>query len=146
MQKNKKMKQVYQHRQFSTLGGVCRVGGFNRYVQSQKNVAMPILLGMATFAATPTYPSTEYVHASTVKFGLNFLCNENHFINRVHSATIGVKMLSSTSTRNVTGAPIWLKKRMETLRQMPPPTLQEVRTQLAASAETRKKLTDKQSV
>jgi hypothetical protein len=45
-----------------------------------------------------------------------------------------------------TTAPIWLLKRMETLRQMPPPTLQEVRTQLKASAETRKKSTDRQLV
>ena len=43
-----------------------------------------------------------------------------------------------------TTAPMWLIQRMEALQQMPPPTLQEVDTQLKASAEIRKKLTDRQ--
>lgn len=40
-------------------------------------------------------------------------------------------------------APAWLVQRMETLRQMPPPTLEEVDIQLKASAEVRKKLTSR---
>jgi len=40
-------------------------------------------------------------------------------------------------------APLWLLKRMEALRQMPPPTLEEVDTQLKASAEIRMRLTDR---
>jgi hypothetical protein len=40
-------------------------------------------------------------------------------------------------------APLWLIQRMETLRQMPPPTLEEVDTQLKASAEIRMRLTDR---
>lgn len=38
--------------------------------------------------------------------------------------------------RKVIEAPPWLVKCMKTLRQMPPPTLQEVETQLKASEET----------
>jgi hypothetical protein len=102
---------------------------------------------MVTFAAMPRYnPSHEYVHASVTNYRAAVLCNESPFINRIQSHKIEAKMVSSTATRNVVGTPLWLKQRMETLRQMPPPTLQEVRTQLAASAEIRKKLTDKQSV
>jgi len=118
----------------------------NRFVQSQRT-AMPILLGMAKFAALPRYnPSQEYVHASVTNYRIAFLCNESPFINRIRSHKIEAKMVSPPATRKVVGTPLWLKQRMETLRQMPPPTLQEVRTQLAASAEIRKKLTDKQSV
>jgi len=108
---------------------------------------MPIVLSMVTFSATAMYdhnPSREFTHASAMNFGFNFLCNENSFVNRVASAKIGVKMLPSIATLNVTTTPIWLENRMETLRQMQQPTLQEVRIQLKASAEIRKKLTDKQ--
>jgi hypothetical protein len=42
-------------------------------------------------------------------------------------------------------APLWLTQRMEALRQMPPPTLQKVRTQWKASAEVRRKLDDKRA-
>jgi hypothetical protein len=117
----------------------------DRCVQFNKNVAMPIVLGMATFSATATYnPAREFMHASAMNFGSCILCNENSFVNRVASAKIGAKMTPSIATLNVTTTPIWLEKRMETLRQMQQPTLQEVRTQLKASAEIRKKLTDKQ--
>lgn len=44
----------------------------------------------------------------------------------------------------VIGAPQWLKDQRAVLRQMPPPTLEEVRTQFKASAEVRKKLDAKQ--
>jgi hypothetical protein len=52
--------------------------------------------------------------------------------------------LPRTSQPRVVEAPAWLVRRMETLRQMPPPTLQEVDTQLKASAEARKKLIGRQ--
>jgi hypothetical protein len=117
----------------------------HRCVQFNKSVAMPIVLGMVTFSATATYnPTREFMHASAMNFGSSLLCNENSFVNRVASAKIGAKMIPSIATLNVTKTPIWLEKRMETLRQMQQPTLQEVRTQLKASAEIRKKLTDKQ--
>ena len=48
--------------------------------------------------------------------------------------------LPSTHQPKVAEAPAWLVRRMEALRQMPPPTLQEVDTQLKASAEARRKL------
>lgn len=38
----------------------------------------------------------------------------------------------------VIGAPHWLRERMRKLRAMPPPTLEEVRIQFAASAHTRR--------
>jgi hypothetical protein len=56
------------------------------------------------------------------------------------------KSLPTARHPKVTEAPAWLVRRMETLRRMPPPTSQEVETQLKASAEIRKKLTDKESV
>ena len=106
---------------------------------------MPIVLGMVTFSATATYhPTRELMHASAMNFGSSVFCNENSFVNRVASAKIGEKMTPSIATLKVTTTPIWLEKRMETLRQMQQPTLEEVRTQLKASAEIRKKLTDKQ--
>ena len=40
-------------------------------------------------------------------------------------------------------APEWLVRRMETLRRMPPPTSAEVKRQMQASAEARKRLTGK---
>ena len=36
---------------------------------------------------------------------------------------------------HVIPAPLWLKRRMEALRALPPPTLEEVRQSFAASAE-----------
>jgi hypothetical protein len=45
--------------------------------------------------------------------------------------------------RKVRGAPDWLLQRMEAVRQMPRPTLEEVRTQLKASAEVQRKFDDK---
>jgi hypothetical protein len=36
-------------------------------------------------------------------------------------------------------APDWLVRRMENLRRMPPPSLEEVRRQMRASAEQRRK-------
>ncbi|MGO9199785.1 MAG: hypothetical protein ACLQM8_04505 [Limisphaerales bacterium] len=54
--------------------------------------------------------------------------------------------LPSTHQPKVAEAPAWLVRRMEALRQMPPPTLQEVDTQLKASAEARRKLIDRQGV
>jgi hypothetical protein len=47
---------------------------------------------------------------------------------------------------SIIAAPLWLLERMEVLRQMPPPTLQKVRTQWKASAEVRRKLDDSQIV
>jgi len=47
-------------------------------------------------------------------------------------------------SNEVIAAPPWLRQRMETLRRMPPPTLQEVDTQLKASAGIRQQLTNKQ--
>jgi hypothetical protein len=44
---------------------------------------------------------------------------------------------SSLLPQKVNEAPLWLMRRMETLRQMQPPTLQEVRTQMKASVEIR---------
>jgi hypothetical protein len=37
--------------------------------------------------------------------------------------------------KKITGAPQWLKDRMKRLRELPPPTLEEVEKQLKASAE-----------
>jgi hypothetical protein len=139
------MKQLHQNKEL----GVRRIGAnrADRCVQFNKSVAMPIMLSMVTFSATATYNlSREYTHASTINSGFNFLSNENSFVNRVASAKIGVKMLPLIAAPNVTTTPIWLEKRMATLRQMQQPTLQEVRIQLKASAEIRKKLTDKQLV
>jgi hypothetical protein len=45
-----------------------------------------------------------------------------------------------THQRRVSEAPPWLVRRMETLRRMPRPTLQEVDSQWKAAAEARKKL------
>jgi hypothetical protein len=137
------MKQLHQNKE----SGSRRIptNYADRCVQFNKSVAMPIVLSMVTFSATATYsPSREFTHASAMNFGFNFLCNENSFVNRVASAKIGMKMLPSIAALNVTTTPLWLEKRMETLRQMQQPTLQEVRIQLKASAEIRKKLTDKQ--
>gem|GEM_PF-5545049 len=53
------------------------------------------------------------------------------------------KSLPSELGPRAVEAPPWLVQRMKTLRQMPPPTSQEVETQLKASAEVRKKLTDR---
>jgi len=46
--------------------------------------------------------------------------------------------------QKVRPAPKWLVRRMENLRQLPPPTLKEVAAHLKASAAIRKKLTGKQ--
>jgi hypothetical protein len=40
---------------------------------------------------------------------------------------------------NVIEAPQWLRDRMEVLRKLPPPTLEQVRTQFRASARCRRK-------
>jgi hypothetical protein len=42
--------------------------------------------------------------------------------------------------KNVIAAPDWLKERMENLKKLPPPTLEEVKTQMSASAAVTKKL------
>lgn len=47
--------------------------------------------------------------------------------------------------RKARGAPDWLLKRMEAVRQMPPPTLEELRAQWAASAEARRKFSGKEN-
>jgi hypothetical protein len=44
-----------------------------------------------------------------------------------------------TPTQPVIPAPAWLVQRMQTLRQMPPRSLEEVRRQMRASAEFRRK-------
>jgi hypothetical protein len=44
-----------------------------------------------------------------------------------------------TKAPPVIEAPQWLKDRMAKLRAMPPPTLEEVETQMKASAEHRKR-------
>ena len=46
--------------------------------------------------------------------------------------------LGITVGGQVIPAPDWLVKRMESLRHMPPPTLDEVKTQLEASAKSRR--------
>jgi len=43
-------------------------------------------------------------------------------------------------------APLWLLLRMETLRNLPPPTLQQVRTQFKASAEVQQKSGDRLTI
>ncbi len=69
---------------------------------------------------------------------------------RYHEAVQSYFNFTNTIVRRLmvpeTTAPIWLQQRMETLRQMPPPTLRKVRAQLKASAEARKKLTGRQPV
>lgn len=55
-------------------------------------------------------------------------------------ATIGKKwVLSHSSLPKVIQAPPWLVQRMQALRQMPPPSLQDVRTSFRAAEETRLK-------
>lgn len=49
-------------------------------------------------------------------------------------------------TRKVIPAPEWLVRRMETLRRLPPPSLNEVAVHLKASAESRKKLNARRRV
>ena len=58
------------------------------------------------------------------------------------SAEMAVPSNRRQSARKVIGAPIWLVERMKTLQQMPPPTLQEVKTSFRAAEEMRLKYED----
>ena len=50
------------------------------------------------------------------------------------------KNMNNFNIKNVTPAPRWMVERMEKLRKMPPPSLEEVRKQLKASAEYQYKI------
>lgn len=54
--------------------------------------------------------------------------------------------LKNARTVRKTSAPIWLHKRMEALRRMPPPTLKESLSQWSALGEARRKLGHKPEV
>ena len=56
-----------------------------------------------------------------------------------------ILMEQEEAGQKVIPAPQWLIDRMEALKKLPPPTLDDVRTQFSASAELRKKY-DRQEV
>jgi hypothetical protein len=114
-------------------------GGHN--VQVKKIIAMPIMIGVAMAYPFSYIHLGEYVHLTNSDYIYSVFSDDTPYINRVNSAMIGKKSVASKIGWKVTAAPIWLAKRMETLQRMPPPTSQEVDTQLKASAEVRKKLT-----
>jgi hypothetical protein len=112
----------------------------------KRRVVIPVVLGVAIASPFSYIQNYDYTHATTARYDHIVFADGGPFVNRVKSAMIGKKSVASKIGKTVNAAPLWLVTRMENLQQMPPPTSEEVDTQLRASAEVRKQLTANQNV
>lgn len=107
-----------------------------RYVQFRKNIAMPIIIGAVTASPFAYGRQNEYTHATVTRYE-DIFSRFSRFVNDF--APANHMAATSELSQAVIPAPIWLTKRMETLQQLPPPTLQEVETSFRAAEEMRSK-------
>lgn len=106
----------------------------------KRTMTIPFVIGVAMTYPASYFTYNQYVHATTANYSYAVFSGDTPFINRVDSAKIGQNIIVSKAGKNETSAPIWLQQNREALRQMPPPSLQKMRTQWRASAEALAKL------
>lgn len=102
------------------------------YVQFGKRIAMPVALGVVLTSPNSYTPIQNYIHSTPTQYHDDFFNEYVQLLNPGGSANIRSEKQTPNIFENVTPAPIWLVQRMESLQQMPSPTLQEVEAQFRA--------------
>ena len=121
-------------------------GDLYNYKQFGKAASLPVAIALSVIPPVSngkTFVEYENVFPSKYRDFPVFI-NPCSFtlsdINKVNSA------FRVESSHEKIEAPLWLKRQMEALHLLPPPTLEKVRTQFKASAEARMRLDGKAKI
>ena len=102
---------------------------------SQRKALVPV--GAVSSWRVVNETSPNYVQFTTASYRFIKFTNRS-FAKRVKPAGINKRTSVSTPSKK-TGPPSWLLQRMEALRRLPPPTLQEVETSFRSAEEARQR-------